>query len=109
MAVSHHMPNDEGPNKNFMRWQMIEVAYVTKDMRRDPYERITHLGGAGWQRSQPDVVQQIEQGQEDYYILLDGIPAKLIVALSRFGAKYLKTELEVEEPHILPSLPSQAG
>jgi hypothetical protein len=55
------------------------------------------------------VVQQIEQGQEDYYILLDGIPAKLIVALSRFGAKYLKTELEVEEPHILLSLPSQAG
>ena len=88
---------------------MTEVSYVTKDMSRDPYERITYLGGAGWQRSQPEVVQRIEQGLEDYYITLHGVPAKLVVELSRFGAKYLKTEIEGEEPHLLLSMPASPG
>ncbi len=88
---------------------MTEVSYVTKDMSRDPYERITHLGGAGWQRPQPEVVQRIEQGLEDYHILLNGAPTRLVVALSRFGAKYLKAEIEGEEPHFLLSLPAAPG
>lgn len=87
---------------------MAEVLYVTIDAHCDPYDRITHLGGHGWRKTRAELVSCIEQGTDDYYITHYGVPARLLVATSRFGSKYVKSELEGEEPHFLLSLPQQA-
>lgn len=82
-----------------------EITCVNKQDRHNPYERITHVGGAGWRDTQTDAIRKIENRTESYFVRRNGSRVNVIVATSRFGNKYLKTESDGEEPNNLLSLP----
>jgi hypothetical protein len=47
----------------------------------------------------------IEQGKWSFFVIKDGKTVKVIVATSKYGHKYLKTEADGEQPNNLLSLP----
>lgn len=82
-----------------------EVTCVNKQDRQSPFERITHIGGLGWRDTQTDAIRKIESRTESYYVQRYGSRVNVVVATSRFGNKYLKTESDGEEPNNLLNLP----
>lgn len=89
--------------------QTAEITCVTKSDRLNPHERITHVGGfAGkpWTITQEDAIQHIESGAWRFYVQSGGRSVWVIVAVSRFGNKYIKTEADGDQPNNLLSLTS---
>lgn len=99
-------------------WPMadrLQITCVNKSVRFNPWERITHVGGSGWKVTQQDAIAGIESGKWTFFVrptsqgflatLTGSIDVNVIVAVSRFGNKYLKTEADGEEPNNLLSLP----
>ena len=85
-----------------------EIKCINKDDRMDPYERITHVGGYGtsqWKLTQRDAIGMIERGEWGFFVTAGGNPVWVVVAISRFGNKYLKTQADGDEPNNLLSLP----
>jgi hypothetical protein len=88
----------------------VEVKCINKSNRSDPHERIINIGGVNpggsrWKLSQADAIARIEGGQWSFYVTRGGRTVRVIVAVSRFGNKYLKTEADGEQPDNLLSLP----
>ncbi len=86
-----------------------EVKCVTKSDRYNPHERITSIGGqnadgSNWQLSQEDAIRHIESGRFSFYVRSGGQSVNVIVAVSRYGNKYLKTTADGEHPNNLLSL-----
>jgi hypothetical protein len=89
-----------------------QITYVKKDSRYNPYEQVTHLGGTSggpesrpWKITQQAAIRGIESGQWSFYVNQGGQWVNLVVAVSRFGKKYLKTQVDSNEPNNLLSLP----
>jgi Protein of unknown function (DUF3892) len=89
----------------------IQVQCINKTNRSDPHERISHIGGTNpggerWKLTQPAAIDGIERGKYSFYVERPaGHRVTVIVATSRFGHKYLKTEADGEQPDNLLSLP----
>ena len=88
----------------------IEIKCINKSDRYDPHERILRVGGinqAGerWSRSQTEAIAGIESGKWSFHVHRGGHTVRVVVAVSRFGNKYLKTEADGEQPDNLLSLP----
>jgi hypothetical protein len=81
-----------------------QVTCINKNNRDSAYERITHIGGAGWKMAQEDAIDEIENGTRSFYVSKGGKEVDVIVA-TRNGKKYLKTEADDSEPNNLLSLP----
>lgn len=91
---------------------MPQVDCVVKTDRQNPHERIQFLGGpnpngARWKLSQPDVVEAIEKNTYgEFFVDRAGRRVRLIVAVSQWGNKYVKTEADGVQPDNLLALPT---
>ncbi|TIR19893.1 MAG: DUF3892 domain-containing protein [Mesorhizobium sp.] len=88
----------------------IRILCVNKTDRYDPHDRIKNIGGLNgdgtrWKLTQPDAIIGIEQGKWAFYVSVNGQSVDVVVAVSRFGHKYLKTTSDGEQPNNLLSLP----
>ena len=86
------------------------IRCINKDDRKNPYERITHVGGTNpgggrWKQTQQKTITDIDTGAWVYYVGEGQNRVKVITALSPYGNKYIKTEADGQEPNNLLSLP----
>ena len=89
------------------------ITCINKNPRNDPYNRIAHVGfltaeGATGKISQEETIQYIERGYI-FYVEVGARRVSVIVARSRYGNKYIKTEADNDEPNNLLSLPECIG
>jgi hypothetical protein len=88
----------------------IQVKCINKTNRYEPHERIKNIGGTNadgtrWKLTQQEAIKAIETGKYSFYVSVQGKTVRVIVATSRFGHKYIKTEADGEQPNNLLSLP----
>lgn len=86
------------------------ISCINKNDRFNPHERITHVGGINpnntrWKLTQQDAISGINSNKYSFYVNKRGKRVQVVVAISRFGNEYLKTEADGEEPNNLLSLP----
>ena len=86
-----------------------EIKCVNKSDRYNPHERITAIGGvnpngSSWKLSQEEAVRSIEAGKYQFFVKAGGRIVDVIVAVSRYGNKYLKTVSDGDHPNNLLSL-----
>ena len=92
---------------------MPRVDCINKTNRTSAWERIAYFGGPNddattrWKLSHDEMIIAIETNKygQFYVERPAGDRVKLVVAVSRFGNKYVKTEADGDEPNNLLSLP----
>lgn len=89
----------------------VQIRCINKDDRYNPYEAITHVGGKNpdggkWRLTSQEAIEAIEGSKYNFYV---ENPAddrvEVIVAISPYDNKYLKTEADGDKPNNLLSLP----
>ena len=88
----------------------LQVTCINKSDRDSPYERILRIGGGAtaltsWRKTQQEAIAEIEAGTNHFYVNTGGKSVRVVVAISQYGNKYLKTEADGERPNNLLSLP----
>lgn len=72
--------------------------------------RIRHIGGvnrdgARWKLSVEDAIEAIESGRWSFYIERGGREFPVVVTISKYGSKYIKTADDSLQPESLLALP----
>lgn len=70
-----------------------QVTCIHKQPRDNPYEGITHLGGAGWKWTREQVIASIEAKTNTFFTLVNGKRANIGVINGPTG-KYLRTHAD---------------
>ncbi|MDA3857220.1 MAG: DUF3892 domain-containing protein [Roseovarius sp.] len=88
-----------------------QIDCIEKEDRHDPADAITHIGGVNsdggrWKITQKDAIKRIEMGENQFFVETRGRRTNVVVSVSRFGNKYIKTEADSYEPNNLLSLSS---
>lgn len=87
-----------------------EVGCINKGNRQSQHDHIRNIGGVNsdgsrWKLSQEQAIADIEAGKYHFYVRKGGSTVDVIVAVSQYGNKYLKTRADGEKPDNLLSLP----
>lgn len=85
-----------------------QIKCISKSDRQNPHERITHVGGytdKQWKITQEQAVAYIEADEWAFWVSVGGKSVWVVVAKSRFGNKYLKTQDDGLDQNNLLSLP----
>jgi hypothetical protein len=87
-----------------------QISCINKSDRYNPHERILRVGGMNgdgtrWRLNEADAISGIEQGQWQFFVSRGGHTVDVIIAVSRYGNKYLKTTADGDQPDNLLSLP----
>ena len=87
-----------------------EVKCINKSDRYNPHERILSIGGINpdgsrWKLNEVEAIRAIEEGKYLFYVLQNGRRVDVIIAISAYGHKYLKTVADGDHPNNLLSLP----
>jgi hypothetical protein len=90
----------------------VEIKCINKSDRPNSHERILSIGGSpgvhttNWRRTQQQAIEDIESGATAYYVGIPGADSVwVVVAVSQFGNKYIKTTADGEHPNNLLALP----
>src|SRR5437868_1537586 len=87
-----------------------QIHCVGRSDRLNHDRRIRRIGGinadgARWQISEEAAIAGIEAGRWCFYLSRAGQEVDIIVAVSKYGSKYLKTATDQLHPEILLALP----
>ncbi|OAI41995.1 hypothetical protein AYO41_04955 [Verrucomicrobia bacterium SCGC AG-212-E04] len=87
-----------------------QISCINKTNRTDAHDRIHSIGGIQdgkpWKLAQPAAIEGIETGKWRFYVKPPNADRVwVIIAVSRYGNKYLKTEADGEQPNNLLALP----
>ncbi len=88
----------------------VQIKCINKSDHFNAHERIKTVGGTNpdgnrWKLTQEAAIADIEAGKYSFYVSVNGESVWVVVATSRYGNKYLKTEPDGEQPNNLLSLP----
>jgi hypothetical protein len=88
---------------------LLVIGCINKSDRTNPHERIINVGGiqngSRWKKSQQEAVRDIDEGRVSYSVTAGGRSVRVIVAVSPYGNRYLKTENDGAQPDNLLALP----
>ncbi|MFA7254680.1 MAG: DUF3892 domain-containing protein [Candidatus Omnitrophota bacterium] len=87
-----------------------EIRCIKKSDRNNPHERILRIGGINpdgsrWSLSQEEAIRGIEEKKWEFYVTQNGRTTDVIIAISPYGHKYIKTVADGDHPNNLLSLP----
>jgi hypothetical protein len=90
--------------------QNVQISCINKTPRMDPHDRIHSVGGVNpdgtrWKLGQQEAIAGVEAGKWQFYVSVSGKSVWVVVATSRWGNNYLKTQDDGEQPNNLLSLP----
>lgn len=87
----------------------LQITCIRKTNRSDVHDRIHQVGGSingsSWRLSQQEAIVGIERGTYSFYVFKNAHIVNVVVAISRAGNKYIKTERDDYQPDNLLSLP----
>lgn len=86
----------------------VQIKCINRTERMDPHERISHVGGyvtSQWKITLNDAIRKIESGEGAFIVQAARGRVSVFVAVSPSRQKYLKTELDGDQPDTLLRLP----
>jgi len=81
------------------------VKYIVTETDPDGGDRITQLGGDGWQKKMSDIVFEIRLGTSTYYTFVNGERAEIHVVNDERSGPHVRTTQDNETTNNLLALP----
>jgi hypothetical protein len=86
------------------------IHCITRSDSLNHHRRVRRIGGvnpdgAHWRISEAEAIAAIETGRWSFYVNNDGHDLPIVVALSKYGSKYLKGAGDALHPESLLALP----
>ena len=88
-----------------------EISCILRSDRAGVHERISQIGGVDpadgkrWNLSQAEAIHAIQAGRANFYVMAGGKAVPIVVGTSAWGSKYLKAQVDREQPSTLLNLP----
>jgi hypothetical protein len=86
------------------------IRCISRTDRLNHHRRIRGIGGvnpdgAHWHISEGEAIAAIEAGRWSFYVDHGGSAVPVVVAISKYGSKYLKGSTDTLQPESLLALP----